>query len=264
MNDKKFFWVATVLIILGLVLFVFYFQKNSNSNLNGDATLGESWTKTGYLIKNNPGFKPGVWYLSYESAGTAAQSQELILVNTECKNSIGNFDCSQLKPGDRVEVFGTQDSGQPVQVSNIIIFSNIPAQQPQTREIKLFYYNETKDKQLNGGQIGCSQEAILPVSRTIPLTNTPIQDSINELVKGLVTAAEKSQGFKTEFPNIGFKLLGANLSSGTLTLEFTEVPGFTGGGSCRVSILAGQITKTARQFSEVKNVQFKPVSLFQP
>lgn len=141
-----------------------------------------------------------------------------------------------------------------------------PTPTPTTRTVSLYYYNETRDKELaqNGEGVACSREAVLPVSREILHTNTPIQDTINELIKGEITSSETAQGFKTEFPHSDFRLLGANLKDGLLILEFTEVPGFTGGGSCRVTILANQIIKTAQQFPEVSEVVLKPESLFQP
>jgi hypothetical protein len=49
-----------------------------------------------------------------------------------------------------------------------------------------------------------------------------------------------------------------------LTLKFTEVPGFTDGGSARMLILSSTIEKTALQFPGVKEVVFLPETLFQP
>jgi spore germination protein GerM len=138
-----------------------------------------------------------------------------------------------------------------------------PANQNQNtatqKTVQLYYYNSKFDKTQ-----GCDTNAVLPVARQIPVSQTPIQDTIRLLIKGELQTSEKSAGFTTEFPNPGFKLVGANLKSGQLTLEFTEVPGFTSGGSCRISLLASQITKTALQFPEVKTVKFLPEELFQP
>jgi len=131
-------------------------------------------------------------------------------------------------------------------------------QKPKTK-VQLFYYNQLEDK-----NIECGQDYVLPVEREIDLTQTPIQDTINLLIKGEITQEEKDRGFTTEFPNAAFKLLSANLKDGVLSLEFTEVPGFTGGGSCRISILASQIIKTAKQFSGVNEVILLPESIFQP
>ena len=62
-----------------------------------------------------------------------------------------------------------------------------------------------------------------------------------------------------------FALISANLATdGSLTLEFSEVPGFTDGGSARMLILSKLIEKTALQFSGVKKVLFVPETLFQP
>jgi spore germination protein GerM len=136
---------------------------------------------------------------------------------------------------------------------------------PTHTNVRLFYYNENKDKELSGGDNRFyGMESILPVGREMHVSRTPIQDTINLLIKGELTAAERAAGFTTEFPNTDFKLLSANLKNGVLTLEFTEVPGFTTGGSYRISILANQIIKTAKQFPEVKEVRFKPEELFQP
>lgn len=126
-------------------------------------------------------------------------------------------------------------------------------------KVQLYYYNQLEDK-----DIECGNKYVLPVEREIELTKTSIQDTINLLIKGEITEEEKEAGFVTEFPNSDFKLLSANLKDGVLSLEFTEVPGFTTGGSCRISILASQIIKTAEQFSGVNEVILLPESIFQP
>lgn len=134
---------------------------------------------------------------------------------------------------------------------------------PAPLKVKLYYYNETKDRELTGA-ISCSPEAVLPVEREIPYTKTPIQDTIRLLLKGELTAQERASGFSTEFPHPEFKLLGASLKGGVLTLKFADPKGFTSGGACRTSLLAAQIIKTAQQFPEVREVRFEPETLFQP
>ena len=131
------------------------------------------------------------------------------------------------------------------------------------RAVSLYYYNANEDKDASGN-ILCSDRGIVPVQRQIAASNTPIQDTINLLLKGELTHEEKNEGISTEYPLPGLQLKGANLANGTLTLEFADPQNKTVGGSCRVSILWKQIEATAKQFSEVKNVAFKPDSLFQP
>lgn len=137
------------------------------------------------------------------------------------------------------------------------IVEEIPVKQEKT--VKLFYYNQKEDKSST-----CNEEYVLPIEVEIPNPAIPIKSSIELLLSRTLTEEEKASGFSSEFPSEGFKLLSANLSSGVLTLLFTEVPGFTSGGSCRVEILRSQIVKTARQFPEVKEVIIQPESIFQP
>jgi len=127
--------------------------------------------------------------------------------------------------------------------------------------VKLYYYNKTKAEEIGDP---CSLDAVLPVEREIPITQTPIQDTVKLLIKGQLTEQEKASGFYTEFPLSGFELLGATLKDGVLTLQFADPANKTGGGSCRVRLLWAQIQKTAMQFPEVKEVRFEPEELFQP
>jgi spore germination protein GerM len=132
-----------------------------------------------------------------------------------------------------------------------------------TLKVQLYYYNRTKDTDATGN-LRCSPDAVLPVEREIPRTRTPIADTIRLLIAGRLTDAERAAGFSTEFPHPQFTLLRANLKDGVLTLTFPEIPSFTMGGAARVTLLAAQIEKTARQFPGVEEVRFDPESLFQP
>ncbi|MGC9031537.1 MAG: Gmad2 immunoglobulin-like domain-containing protein [Minisyncoccia bacterium] len=134
------------------------------------------------------------------------------------------------------------------------------------KEVLLYYYNPLKDKDKNGN-IKCSKDGLEAIKREVSLTNTPIQDVINLLLKGKenLTEEDVEKGITTEYPLDGFKLKSANLKeNGTLVLEFEDPKNKTIGGSCRVAILWFQIEATAKQFPEVKEVKFLPETLFQP
>jgi len=140
-----------------------------------------------------------------------------------------------------------------------------PASTPPIGEIEysnilLYFHNPSKDPRADI----CSRDAVFPVVRRVPKTQTPVQDAVQLLLKGELTAEERMAGFSTEFPLKGLELAGANLKDGVLTLEFRNPENRTGGGSCRVGILWSQIEKTAMQFSGVKQVRFIPEELFQP
>jgi spore germination protein GerM len=139
-------------------------------------------------------------------------------------------------------------------------------EKPQAEKlIKLYYYNPQKDKD-ETGNIKCSRDGLVAIERKIPFSKTPIQDTINLLLRGKenLTEAEKAQGITTEYPLEGFSLKGASLKDGVLTLEFEDSLNKTVGGACRVGILWFQIEATAQQFTEVKKVEFLPEEIFQP
>jgi len=117
----------------------------------------------------------------------------------------------------------------------------------QTRTVQLYYYNPELDTD-ESGNIACSRNGLVPVEREIPITNTPIQDTITLLRAGDLSSDERARGIETEYPLEGLSLKGASLNNGVLTLEFDDPRNKTGGGSCRVGILWFQIEATAKQF----------------
>jgi hypothetical protein len=136
--------------------------------------------------------------------------------------------------------------------------------EPAERTIKLYYYDPTKDRDANGNLL-CSDKGLVSVERKIPITQTPIQDTINELIRGNLTLQERAGGLTTEFPLLGLNLLSANVKNGTLTLEFEDNLHRSVGGACRVGLLWAQIEATAKQFPQIKQVKWIPEDeLFQP
>lgn len=134
---------------------------------------------------------------------------------------------------------------------------------PDARDIKIYYYDSNLDKD-SSGNISCSSKGLVPLVKKIALTSTPIQDAIKTLLAGDTDGVGKSKGLNTEYPLEGLSLKGASLKEGNLILEFEDLYGKTGGGSCRTNILWSQIKATAMQFPEVKHVTYSPDTLFQP
>lgn len=135
-----------------------------------------------------------------------------------------------------------------------------------TKKVLLYYYHPEKDKD-ETGNLMCSRQGLVAIEREIPITKTPIHDTIELLLRGKENLTEKeiNQGITTEYPLEGFSLKEANLKKdGTLILKFNDPLNKTSGGSCRIGILWFQIEETAKQFSEVKEVKFLPEDLFQP
>ena len=133
----------------------------------------------------------------------------------------------------------------------------------KTKIVKLYYYNSERDQGSDGNTL-CSRNGLVAVEREIPVTITPIQDTINLLLKGELTEIERAQSITTEYSLEGLSLKEASLKDGILTLIFDDPNFKTSGGSCRVGILWFQIEATAKQFPGVKQVKFSPEELFQP
>jgi len=180
--------------------------------------------------------------------------------------------------GNYVEFMASLNYPAPASTNGVLVLqkdnpSGLPQNEDQLqipvkfgtegRAIKLYYYNPSKDKDASGNTL-CSNKGLVAVDRQIPITDTPIQDTIRLLLEGKLTDQEKSVGITTEFPLAGLQLKGANVSGQTLTLEFADPQNKTSGGSCRVSVLWAQIQATAKQFPGIANVKFKPAELFQP
>ncbi len=70
---------------------------------------------------------------------------------------------------------------------------------PETRIVKLYYYNSELDRD-ESGNAACSRNGLVAVEREIPITKTPIQDTINLLLSGELTEEERAQGIDTEYP----------------------------------------------------------------
>lgn len=138
-----------------------------------------------------------------------------------------------------------------------------PCPEVKTRIVELYYYNPALDRD-ETGNILCSRKGLVAVERKIPISKTPIQDTIKLLLEGGLTEEEKTVGITTEYPLEGFKLLEANLKDGVFVLKFEDPFNKTSGGACRAGILWFQIEAAAKQFSEAKEVRFLPEELFQP
>lgn len=157
--------------------------------------------------------------------------------------------------------YETSDKKIDVSVSMGMASLSVNWYEPESKEsVLLYYYNKAEDTEGT-----YEYKFIKPVERKISISGDKIKSTVEALLKGGLTETEKAQGFVTEYPNPGFKLVSSKLSDrGNLTLEFTEVPGFTSGTSPRVGIIMEEILKTVRQFPEVKTIIFKPDTLFEP
>ncbi|MFZ2153545.1 MAG: hypothetical protein WAV41_05870 [Microgenomates group bacterium] len=122
-----------------------------------------------------------------------------------------------------------------------------------TQTVKIYFHNPAIDP--NFDDPNANDYKLV----TIPKTNTPLKDSLDELIKLFITEDEKAYGSRV----LNFRLKSAIISSGVAKLVFEDPEFYTSGGSTRVGLLYSQIEKTALQFPSVKKVEISGAT-FQP
>ncbi len=294
---KKGFFTTLILLILALLIvgLIWFLRNDSLNTLNPGNTGGNNATSTATTTTTHPlirvsaptanatvssplvvtGEARGNWYFeaSFPVRLLDANGQELAVGPAQAQGEwmttnfvpfrISLTFATPTTPTGTLVLEKDNPSGLPENADEIRIpvkFSTVSS--AQTRSAKLYFYSSNKDKDASGNVL-CSAQGLVPLDRTLALSNTPIQDTIKELLKG-PTSVERNQLPSTEFPLSGLALTGANLSGGVLTLNFSDPNNQTTGGSCRVSVLKAQIEATAKQFAGVNTVRFQPSTLFQP
>jgi hypothetical protein len=95
--------VILLLIIGFFVYWEFLSSETKKENIN--------FFKEGNILINNPGFEEGIWYLSYETQGSPANSIKLSFDETSvCKNQKNS--CLYLIAGERVEIRGIERNNE--------------------------------------------------------------------------------------------------------------------------------------------------------
>ncbi len=131
------------------------------------------------------------------------------------------------------------------------------------RTVKFYYYDAAKDKD-EQGNIRCSQQGLVAINRQLPVSISPIKDTLQAFLNNPLSEADKAAGLTSEFPLAGVSLVDLALRDGNLIVQLADPNNKTSGGSCRVAILRQQLEAVVRQFPEVKTVVFQPEELFQP
>lgn len=128
--------------------------------------------------------------------------------------------------------------------------------------IPLYFYRLADDTDENGNTL-CTKKGLVRVARKLPEGHT-LEDRIRLLLKGELTSEERAQGISTEFPLAGFSLESVTIQNRKATLTFSDVLSKTTGGACRTALLWYQIEQTALAYPDIRDVEFKPDTLFQP
>ncbi|MEK7554657.1 MAG: GerMN domain-containing protein [Patescibacteria group bacterium] len=112
-------------------------------------------------------------------------------------------------------------------------------------KVKTFFANAVLDP-----AISCDK--VFPVEREVPLTKAVGRAAIQELLEG-PTIYERESEYVTAI-NDGVALQSLTIENGVARADFSEELDRGVAGSCRVTTIRSQITKTLTQFASVKTV----------
>ena len=127
----------------------------------------------------------------------------------------------------------------------ISLANSTQEEEAETLTVKVFFNNSELDPEFS-----CNQ--VFSVQRTIPKTQAVARAALEQLLRG-PTEAEKAQGFFTSI-NSGVKIQSLTIQAGTAYVDFDDQLEFQVGGSCRVSAIRAEITRTLKQFPTVSEV----------
>ena len=99
-------------------------------------------------------------------------------------------------------------------------------------------------------EISCNKT--FAVTRLVPKTQSLLKAAIEELLKG-PASAETKLDFGTSI-DPGVTINSVKIAGDTATIDLSPKLDENMGGSCRVSAIRSQITNTAKQFANIKNV----------
>lgn len=124
-----------------------------------------------------------------------------------------------------------------------------PVDVPQVvakQTVKVYFSNSNLNKEM----MDCG--LVYPVDREIDKTPAVARATLMELLAGTTTPEENGGYFSSINP--GVKIKSLNIVDGAATVDFDKKMDEGMGGSCRVSAVRSQITKTLMQFPTVKSV----------
>lgn len=149
----------------------------------------------------------------------------------------------QMPKGDHgtIEVYeGSAKDGSEI---NKVIVPVIFDKSAQSMSIKLFFGK--------AGESDTDCSKVFAVTRNVPKTSAPLRTALDELLKGPTSAEKHDYYFTSINPGVTIQKLSID-DKGVAYADFSKILEESVGGSCRVTNIRAQITKTMMQFSTVK------------
>ena len=145
-------------------------------------------------------------------------------------------------------VYNDNPSGLPQNDKEVRIPFTLMGQ--KTMHVNVFWMHETPNLGGMPNDYNCSD--VVASERTVASTAAPARVVLDSLLSG-PTVSEKQIGLFTNI-NPGVAIQKLSIQNGTAYVDFDKTLEQGVAGSCRVTAIRAQITKTLEQFPTVKNV----------
>ena len=263
-NKKKSNYLLIIFwfLIFVLLLVVFFAKRNQiKQNLEDTDFFGRVFGKTPEFIAKNEDNKAGE-ELNLLGAKEPSAGKYSEVTGTEAnkvpesemqKSGTGVAEAANQKKTETLPLDSekktnstTESTAKKPETASQSKTQETPAVQvPKKTEVTLYFVSIDSD-----GSVSRKSSR-----RTLQKSDSPLTDSINELLKG-PSLDEKGKELMTLIP-AGTRLLGASVKNGTATLNFNEAFEInqTFGVEGYIAQLM-QIVYTATEFSTVRSVQF--------
>jgi hypothetical protein len=161
--------------------------------------------------------------------------------------------CNEIIPGFNND-YSRPMMPQAVPVSTV---STDMLKNPESVNYATFYYYNEKSEKYISTNFSCEARFVVPTTRKIVASKTPLDTIFNELFKADLSQDEIDQGFiPTPFKTHDFSIKSLNFTDGVLTIDLNNNTVLESLSSCEMGIFSAIVEKTASQFSEIKEVKF--------
>ena len=233
----------TLWVIAAILLFILFLVNQGKiiSNLKETGFFGRVFGKTPSFVENA------------ETHGSGSDKNDVAPISPDTNDSginivsstAGSFISPQTPSGGNTQAGGQKENSPSSEATAEPASGSTAGSIPgRTMDLKLYFMSINSD-----GSVVRTE-----ITRSMPKTSSPLYDSINALISG-PSAEEEAKGCRT-LVSTGTRLLGASVSSGVATLNFSSEFEFNQYGIEGTRGQLQQIVFTATAFPTVESVQF--------
>ena len=232
----------TLWVIAAILLFILFLVNQGKiiSNLKETGFFGRVFGKTPSFVENAETHSSGSDKNDVAPISPDSNDSGINIVSS----TAGSFISPQPPSGGNAQAGKKEDTASAEPPAEQTSGSTSGAIPGKTMDLKLYFMSINSD-----GSVVRTE-----ITRSMPKTSSPLYDSINALISG-PSAEEEAKGCRT-LVSTGTRLLGASVSSGVATLNFSSEFEFNQYGIEGTRGQLQQIVFTATAFPTVESVQF--------